>query len=162
MTIPLSLRFDILARDGQRCRYCGRVAPETELEVDHIRPRSKGGSDDPENLVTTCRDCNRGKGDKIVPPPIGGEWTSLVGKFFHTPHPESGYIEKQGRIVAGLGPTHFVVMFFDFISGGPSWAHEVVTLERIASERWMLYETDSAMRDAYQHSGRRDPRVRLD
>ena len=34
------------------------------LEVDHIMPRSKNGSDDMENLITSCFDCNRGKRDK--------------------------------------------------------------------------------------------------
>ena len=34
------------------------------LEVDHITPVSKGGTDDIMNLVTSCRDCNRGKRDK--------------------------------------------------------------------------------------------------
>jgi 5-methylcytosine-specific restriction endonuclease McrA len=52
VTIALSVRFDILERDSYTCRFCGKRAPETELEVDHIMPRSKGGSDDASNLVT--------------------------------------------------------------------------------------------------------------
>jgi len=35
---------------------------EVSLEVDHRIPESKGGTDDESNLVTSCRDCNRGKG----------------------------------------------------------------------------------------------------
>ena len=60
-----SLRYDILKRDGFRCRLCGRSANSgVELEVDHIVPLSKGGATIHSNLQTLCRDCNRGKGAK--------------------------------------------------------------------------------------------------
>ena len=55
-------RFSILKRDNFTCRYCGRKTPEVILEVDHIVPVSKGGTNDLNNLITSCRDCNRGKG----------------------------------------------------------------------------------------------------
>ena len=55
-------RFKVFGRDDFTCQYCGRKPPETILEIDHIRPASKGGSDDEKNLRTACRDCNRGKG----------------------------------------------------------------------------------------------------
>jgi len=45
------------------CTYCGRTPPAVTLEVDHIHPSSKGGTDEHENLITACFDCNRGKGD---------------------------------------------------------------------------------------------------
>ncbi len=67
MAIGKRLRFEILKRDGFRCRYCGKEASEsTKLEVDHVVPRSKGGSDDPTNLGAACYDCNRGKTNKSV------------------------------------------------------------------------------------------------
>lgn len=62
MAISKSLRFRILNRDNFTCSYCGRRAPDVRLEVDHVHPRSKGGSDHPSNLKTACFDCNRGKG----------------------------------------------------------------------------------------------------
>ena len=61
----LALRFRILKRDEYRCRLCGIAARDGDhvrLEVDHITPRSKGGSDDVSNLWTLCFQCNRGKG----------------------------------------------------------------------------------------------------
>ena len=57
------LRFEILRRDNFTCRYCGRSAPSVVLHVDHIFPRSKGGTNDPANLTTACADCNQGKSD---------------------------------------------------------------------------------------------------
>jgi hypothetical protein len=54
-------RFKILERDNFTCQYCGRKAPEVILEVDHITPTSKGGEDIATNMITACRDCNRGK-----------------------------------------------------------------------------------------------------
>lgn len=64
--IPKSVRFEVFKRDDFRCQYCGAVAPDVILEVDHIKPVSKGGTNDILNLVTACRDCNRGKRDKVL------------------------------------------------------------------------------------------------
>lgn len=60
--IPLSIRVSILHRDGYKCVFCGRSSKQVELEVDHILPFSKGGSNEASNLQTLCFDCNRGKG----------------------------------------------------------------------------------------------------
>lgn len=54
-------RFEIFKRDGFMCGYCGSRPPNVILEVDHILALSNGGTDDPENLITSCFDCNRGK-----------------------------------------------------------------------------------------------------
>jgi len=66
--MPLSprQRFRIFERDLFTCRYCGRRPPEVVLEVDHIFPRSRGGSDAEGNLCTACRDCNAGKAAQPV------------------------------------------------------------------------------------------------
>lgn len=55
-------RFEVFKRDGFICQYCGRRPPEVILEADHIVPKSKGGTDIIENLITACYECNRGKG----------------------------------------------------------------------------------------------------
>jgi len=62
MAVSKKKRFDVLKRDGFTCQYCGRRTPDVLLEVDHIIPKSKGGPDTIDNLVTACFDCNRGKG----------------------------------------------------------------------------------------------------
>jgi hypothetical protein len=66
------VRWEVFARDGFTCRYCGRSPAThkgTSLEIDHRHPRSKGGTDDIENLLTACFECNNGKSDKLVPEP---------------------------------------------------------------------------------------------
>lgn len=54
-------RFKVLTRDGHKCRYCGRGADQVALDVDHIIPVREGGTDDLDNLVAACVDCNMGK-----------------------------------------------------------------------------------------------------
>uniref|UniRef100_A0A6H1ZSB2 Putative homing endonuclease n=1 Tax=viral metagenome TaxID=1070528 RepID=A0A6H1ZSB2_9ZZZZ len=54
-------RWQVLERDNFTCQYCGQYAPNVALEVDHVTPREDGGSDDVDNLKTSCFACNRGK-----------------------------------------------------------------------------------------------------
>ena len=60
--ISKKMRFEVFKRDKFTCQYCGRMAPDVILEVDHIRPVAEGGKNGITNLITSCRDCNRGKG----------------------------------------------------------------------------------------------------
>ena len=55
-------RRAILARDGRRCQYCGRV--EGELTIDHVLPRSRGGATSWVNCVAACVACNQRKGNR--------------------------------------------------------------------------------------------------
>jgi 5-methylcytosine-specific restriction endonuclease McrA len=59
-----TLRFEVFKRDSFTCQYCGRKAPDVLLQVDHIEPVSKGGTNDILNLITSCEDCNSGKSDR--------------------------------------------------------------------------------------------------
>lgn len=61
MAVNKRLRFEIFKRDGFTCRYCGRRAPDVIIEVEHVWPKRLGGDDSAANLVTSCRDCNKGK-----------------------------------------------------------------------------------------------------
>ena len=63
--ISPSVRHRILKRDRHTCQGCGARAPDVELEVDHVIPVSKGGTDDDSNLKTLCKECNIGKGNKV-------------------------------------------------------------------------------------------------
>lgn len=51
------IRKGILARDGGRCTRCGSPA----TSVDHIRPHSQGGTEDPGNLTSLCDVCHQAK-----------------------------------------------------------------------------------------------------
>ena len=59
-------RFEVFKRDKFTCQYCGRMAPDVILEVDHIKPVAEGGTNKMINLITSCRDCNRGKGKQKI------------------------------------------------------------------------------------------------
>jgi 5-methylcytosine-specific restriction endonuclease McrA len=58
-------RRNIYARDANRCQYCGRHLPTSELSLDHIVPRSQGGKTSWENIVCCCVKCNVRKGGRV-------------------------------------------------------------------------------------------------
>ena len=64
--IPKGLRFEVFKRDAFKCQHCGECAPNVILECDHIIPVVEGGKNEMINLVTSCRDCNRGKGKRLL------------------------------------------------------------------------------------------------
>lgn len=85
MAISKRLRYLIFRRDYFSCVYCGRRPPSVTLEVDHRIPRVMGGSDDPNNLVAACWDCNRGKGPLDAggePPDDDQYYDEILGREF--------------------------------------------------------------------------------
>ncbi len=63
----------LIAEDGEDCRYCrkrvrknfvGHDYADNDATIDHIIPRSKGGTNDRKNLCLACRRCNNAKGDR--------------------------------------------------------------------------------------------------
>jgi hypothetical protein len=64
-TVTPRIRLRIMKRDRYRCTNCGAMPsldPGVVLEIDHVVPFSRGGSDDDDNLATLCLRCARGKG----------------------------------------------------------------------------------------------------
>lgn len=98
-------RRGVFARDGYRCQYCGRHADS----IDHVRPRSRGGSHSWENVVAACRRCNMAKRDRLLsetpmrlmrPPaePPRSAWVaSAVG---HVPSDWLPYLDQNAEPVA--------------------------------------------------------------
>lgn len=75
---PWAVKEPLLAETDGRCAHCGVPLDRyTNLSVDHVIPLSRGGSNDPENLVVLCDDCNLEKSDMILPP---GAWYPYLSK----------------------------------------------------------------------------------
>jgi CRISPR/Cas system Type II protein with McrA/HNH and RuvC-like nuclease domain len=78
-------RTRIYKRDGHKCAYCG--SPRN-LTIDHVMPKSRGGTNRWTNLITCCGSCNRKKGDK-TPEEVGMTLNtkpyepSLFSEVFH-------------------------------------------------------------------------------
>ncbi len=78
-------RLNIYARDRQRCQYCGARLPKSDLNLDHVIPRSRGGRTTWENVVCCCMRCNGIKGGRtpreaelrLLAPPRRPKWTPL-------------------------------------------------------------------------------------
>ena len=60
-TAPLTRRA-VFARDGWRCQYCGATAEN----LDHVIPKSRGGTHTWDNVVAACRRCNSKKENRLV------------------------------------------------------------------------------------------------
>ncbi len=80
-------RHNIYARDNNTCQYCGVQYPRSELNLDHVVPRSLGGTSTWENIVCSCLACNRRKGGmtpreaglRLQRHPRRPKWTPMMG-----------------------------------------------------------------------------------
>jgi len=78
-------RLNIYARDNDTCQYCGKNLPRSELNLDHVLPRTQGGKTTWENVVCSCVPCNLKKGGrtpeqanmKLLKKPVRPRWTPL-------------------------------------------------------------------------------------
>lgn len=104
--IPLTRR-NIFYRDAHTCQYCNYSGEE--LTLDHVLPRSRGGGESWENLVTACVRCNVSKGNR-TPQEAG----MLLQGRPHRPH-SSLYFEVRRCVTSG---TH------------PEWGKYAIGLER--------------------------------
>ena len=85
-------RINLMARDSFRCQYCGGRPSRSELNIDHVVPRSLGGRSTWENVVTSCVDCNRRKGGRtpkqarmqLMQRPVRPRWTPLANLMLST------------------------------------------------------------------------------
>ncbi len=78
-------RFNIYSRDENTCQYCGKRFHRADLNLDHVVPRSRGGSTSWENVVCSCVPCNLRKGGrtpdeagmKLLRLPVRPRWTPV-------------------------------------------------------------------------------------
>ena len=83
-------RYNIYARDNCTCQYCSRRLPRQELNLDHVVPRSHGGTSIWENVVCSCHECNRRKGGRtpqqarmlLARKPLKPKWTPFMQETF--------------------------------------------------------------------------------
>jgi 5-methylcytosine-specific restriction endonuclease McrA len=87
-------RFNVYARDRTTCQYCGQRFPRCDLNLDHVIPRSQGGTSTWENVVCSCHECNRKKGGRtprqanmrLLHSPRRPEWTPFMLETFSLRH----------------------------------------------------------------------------
>ena len=95
-----ALRFNrrnLFARDGNRCQYCGHGFPTSELSLDHVVPKSRGGDTSWENIVCACVSCNVRKGGrtpqeahmKLIRAPVKPKRSPLLAMKLGNPKYES-------------------------------------------------------------------------
>jgi 5-methylcytosine-specific restriction endonuclease McrA len=80
-------RRNVFLRDQFTCQYCAKVLPETQLNLDHVTPRDKGGRTTWDNIVTSCFRCNTRKANKLPQEagmhprskPFAPRWRPLFG-----------------------------------------------------------------------------------
>ena len=121
-----NVKMYVRARDNYTCQYCGEEHPG-DLEVDHIVPRSRGGSNRPDNLVAACHECNREKGNQTVEeyghPEVQDRVKQSLRAAAHVQAGKTatlerlaqvapvettyGYVTKVDRQMMGLPKTHF-------------------------------------------------------
>ncbi len=65
-TKSVTKRSQVFAKTKGRCAYCGTALHPTLFAVDHVHPKSRGGTRDLENLLPVCTPCNSGKGTKSL------------------------------------------------------------------------------------------------
>ena len=76
-------RLNIYARDHDTCQYCAAHLPRSQLNLDHVIPRTLGGKTAWENIVCSCIECNLKKGGrtpdqarmKLIRPAVRPRWT---------------------------------------------------------------------------------------
>jgi hypothetical protein len=167
--IPQGVRFDVFRRDNFTCVYCGRSSPQVIIECDHKVAVSKGGSNEIDNLVTACWECNSGKsnkdvdyvpkGPKIIPPE---PMDPLFGTFGHSLQWIDGeaFAQHQFQIMGG-GPDRYVVRLFSWLDGRPT-ERQFVSVEKLQDERLCrLYDSEEEWRaagddSAWRRRNRRD------
>ncbi|RKH41924.1 HNH endonuclease [Corallococcus sicarius] len=78
-------RLNIYARDNDTCQYCSKQLPRSDLNLDHVNPRTQGGKTTWENVVCSCVPCNLKKGGRtpeqagmrLLKKPVRPRWTPL-------------------------------------------------------------------------------------
>ncbi len=154
-----AVRIRVMKRDRFQCTYCAAPGTDAELEVDHIIPVARGGSNHMSNLTTACRACNQKKGVGQMAPTrdMNGKRLEAVrpgpaGLYLHTL--KGGEIDRQGLVIAIDGDV-VLVQLFSWLDGR---ATQVTPMTRavVYSDACILYaDRDEWIRAAERHPSSR-------
>jgi len=143
-----NVKMYVRAREHHTCQYCGVVMPP-DLEVDHIVPRRRGGTDRPDNLVAACHECNQAKGGQTAAefghPQVQEQARQSFRVAAHTQAGKAvtldglaeiarvettyGYVTKVDRERMGLPKTHYYDAVA--IASGGEPVQELLTYEAL-------------------------------
>jgi N6-L-threonylcarbamoyladenine synthase len=111
----------VLASDNYTCQCCKGKHKDTNLEVHHKIFRSRGGSDDPENLITLCHTCHKSLHEGKINPKFNGKHKGTLNhatqmNFIRIQllksYPEAietfGFITKANRLNLNLPKEHYI------------------------------------------------------
>lgn len=90
-------RHNVFERDKNTCQYCGKLFERSDLNLDHVLPRDRGGQTTWENIVCSCIPCNTRKGNRLpheaglqlIRKPRRPKWRPFVNISFSRHHHDS-------------------------------------------------------------------------
>lgn len=150
------VRAYLLEKFGHKCAYCGKR--DVPLEIEHIVPKSRGGSDRVSNLTIACHECNQAKGiqtaDEFGHPRIQAKAKKSlkVAAFMNIVRRRIvdllnceqtfGYITKHDRIKLGLPKSHANDAYV--ISGGDAQVRSagIVVGKQVRRQNRSLYKAN--------------------
>jgi len=150
------LRYEILRRDGFRCRYCGTEPGERALQIDHVVPEALGGTNEPANLATACEPCNSGKTSTTPDAPLVDEVAEGALRWASAMQAAAALKEKEIRDRRSRNDWFLAVWNEYKLDNGkavplpPDWSEAVTRLESSGLTYPLFEEAAEAAMKAYR------------
>jgi len=169
-----ALKLRILRRDGYQCVYCGKSGQNSNLEIDHRIPHTKGGDNHISNLYTACVECNRKKGTEtwdvrkgyspikinnaenrmMKTSPLDGVCVHIFNEPDKTKRPGVkryvSEVDRQGQVLGIFQDEHIAVQLFSWLDGRPTNI-ELFPIENVIDGTMVFYVDDIEMKYAYEN-----------
>jgi len=150
------VREYLLQKFGRKCAYCGKK--DVPLEIEHIIPKSRGGSDRVSNLTISCHECNQAKGNQTAEefghPKIQSKAEKSLKATVFMNFVRSrivdllecdqtfGYITKHDRIELGLPKSHANDAFVIAGGGGQTRSDSIIIGKQVRRQNRSLYKAN--------------------
>lgn len=145
MALNKRIRFEVMRRDNHACRYCGAMAPDAKLTIDHVVPVALGGSDEPTNLVTACVDCNAGKSSTSPDASIVADveqdavrWARAMRAAADIVEEERSILDEQVRQVDAVWSTYTYGFQKVPVPRPPSWRSSIESFISAGLKPWQI------------------------